>query len=85
MPESTPPISDPPIADLLFLVSYHLCKAYPALDPFRIDDLSFIQVAEVFTSTIRARREPSACTNNEIRTIRNGEPAILRPAGDNWF
>lgn len=68
-------------------MSYNLCKAYPALDPFRVDELPLVQVAEVYRRTISARRytDPDAPAPGVIRTVRDGKTVELRPAGDSWF
>ena len=68
--------------EFLFELEYNLCKEFPALSPFDVDEISFFDVLDLFLKMrkmqIRIQRE-----TEEIRGER--DQVIRRPADDSWF
>ncbi len=63
-------------------MQYNLCKEYPALSPFDIDNTAFFDVLDLFARTrkmqIRIQEKIDETREDKVQIIR-------RPAGDNWF
>ena len=63
-------------------MQYNLCKEYPALSPFDIDNTAFFDVLDLFERTrkmqIRIQDKIDEIKENKVQIIR-------RPAGDDWF
>lgn len=59
------------------MISYQLCKEFPALSPYEIEDRTFCEVIHLYSDVRRM----------QIRDKKNKDPnrIIRRPAGDNWF
>jgi hypothetical protein len=63
----------------LFELEYNLCKEYPALTPFEIEDTSFFEIIDLFAETRAMQIRLKEITDP------NYEQVIRRPAGDDWF
>jgi hypothetical protein len=63
-------------------MQYNLCKEYPALSPFDIDNTAFFDVLDLFARTrkmqIRIQEKIDETREDKVQIIR-------RPAGDDWF
>ena len=68
---------DTPLDETLFLIIFNLCKIFPSLDPFEIEDRPFGRVIELYSDTIKAKKRENAEANPN-RVIR-------KKAGDDWF
>lgn len=61
----------------MFIISHQICKEYPALSPYDIDDRRFTDVIGLYKDVRRMQiREKKANDPNRI---------IRRKAGDDWF
>ena len=58
-------------------MSYQLCKEFPALTPYELDNRRFKDVIDLYVDVRQM----------QIRTKKNSDPnrVIRRPAGDDWF
>lgn len=66
---------------MLFELSHSLCKAYPALSPFDVDEKPFGVVISTFGDMITLSNKEA-----KIEKIKNDPNyKIMRPAGDDWF
>lgn len=71
-----------PLSEYLFELTYGLCKEYPSLHPWKIEQKPFHEVIVLFSKTRRVQmREEKEIQNQQPKA--NG--VIRRPAGDNWF
>ena len=72
-----------PVDEALFEMVFCLCKEYPALSPFEIDERRFVDVIDLFADTrrlqIRAEKE------RDFERTPDAEKVIRREAGDSWF
>jgi len=62
---------------VIFNINYQLCKEFPALTPYEIDDRTFVEVIDLYAD-VRALQIREEKLNDPNRVIR-------RPAGDKWF
>lgn len=69
-----------PLFEALFNLSYQLCKEFPALTPYDVDEKAYCKVIELYADIramqIRENKEKKKDDPNRI---------IRRPAGDDWF
>jgi len=69
---------------LLFLISHQICKEYPALSPFDVDERNYCDVIRLYADVIGLNMELTK--NREVAQKRPKKDEIIRrPAGDNWF
>ena len=63
-------------------MQYNLCKEYPALSTFDLDNTAFFDVLDLFARTrkmqIRIQEKIDETREDKVQIIR-------RPAGDDWF
>ena len=64
----------------MFELEYNLCKEYPAMTPFELENTSFFEVIDLFIDTKKMQMRIE-----EIREEPKKEKVIRRPAGDDWF
>lgn len=64
-------------------MSYSLCKEFPALTPFDIDDKPYHDVIVLF-GEVRTMQKRIKKYNKKHYT-KDGKKIIRRPASDNWF
>ena len=62
-------------------MSYGLCKEFPALSPFDIDQKAFHDVIILFSRVRTLQMKESKVTGKQHVQ----SDVIRRPAGDNWF
>lgn len=59
------------------MVVHQLCKEYPALSPYQLEEKSFCDVIRLYADVRRMQiRE---------KKINDPDRVIRRPAGDDWF
>jgi hypothetical protein len=59
------------------MVVHQLCKEYPALSPYQLEEKSFYDVIRLYADVRRMQiRE---------KKINDPDRVIRRPAGDDWF
>lgn len=70
-----------PLCECLFLMSYNLCKEFPAMSPFYLDEKPFCEVVGLYARlrTVQIKEE------KEVKKHKQTPEVIRRPAGDNWF
>ena len=69
---------------MLFLINHQICKEYPALSPFDVDDQRYSDVIKLYADVIGLNMEISK-TREEPKRQPKKDQLIRRPAGDNWF
>ena len=72
-----------PVDEALFEMVFCLCKEYPALSPFEIDERRFVDVIDLFADT--RRLQIRADKEKEFISTPDAEKVIRRPAGDDWY
>lgn len=68
---------DSPLHEVLFDIEYNLCKEFPALSPWEIDDRSYHKVIRLYADTRRVQIHD--------QELSDPDRVIRRRAGDNWF
>lgn len=64
-------------------MSYQLCKEFPALTPYDLDEKQFCKVIDLYSDVRRVQiREKKTAS---LPVPEKKEKVIRRPAGDNWF
>lgn len=66
---------------MLFLINYQLCKEFPALSPYDVDDKSFHAVIKLYSEVRIMQMNEEGLQEKE----NNPNRVIRKPAGDNWF
>ena len=63
------------------MLNYQLCKEFPALTPYEVDEKPYHEVIELYSEvrTLQMNQEK----RNPITD--NGTKIIRRKAGDDWF
>jgi hypothetical protein len=61
-------------------LEYNLCKEYPAMTPFELENTSFFEVIDLFIDTKKMQMRIE-----EIQQEPKKEKVIRRKAGDDWF
>lgn len=69
---------------MLFLISHQLCKEYPALSPFAVDEQRYCDVIGLYADVIGLNMEINK-TREAPKKRPQKDEIIRRPAGDNWF
>lgn len=73
----------------LFILSFQLCKEFPAMTPLDIDEKSFDAVIDLFadvrTMQIREKKKENKRGLFSKKKTKKNEQIIRRPAGDSWF
>ena len=69
---------------MLFLISHQLCKEYPALSPFEVDERRYCDVIRLYADVIGLNTELTK-TREVAKKQSKKDEIIRRPAGDNWF
>lgn len=60
-----------------------MCKYYPALSPFEVDEKKYREVADIYGDVLQLIRRNDKEKKAEKKVI--DDQVIRRPAGDNWF
>lgn len=70
-------MDDTPLYETLFTLSYQLCKEFPAITPYDVDEQTYESVIELYADVRRM----------QLRETKQNDPnrVIRRPAGDDWF
>lgn len=68
---------DSPLHEVLFSIEYNLCKEFPALSPWEIDERSYHTVIRLYSDTRRIQIRD--------QKLRDPDEVIRVKAGDNWF
>lgn len=66
--------------ETLFDLNYQLCKEFPAMTPYDVEDKPFCRVIELYADVRRVQIKE----RKKIETPEK-EKIIRRPASDNWF
>lgn len=61
-------------------MSHNLCKEYPALSPFEVDDMSYSDVIDLYSDI----RTMQISDNKKSKKKETGKK-IYVPAGDDWY
>ena len=69
---------------MLFIIAYQLCKEFPALSPYDIDEKRFRDVIKLY-SDVRTMQIRESKIQKEIEKANDPNRIIRRPAGDDWF
>lgn len=59
------------------MIEYQICKEFPALDPWRVDEQTFHNVIMLFASTMKVTKN--------VRKLTDPNRKIMKKAGDDWF
>ena len=75
-------MDDTPFHESLFNIVFGLCKEYPALSPYELEERSFYDVIALFADTRRVQ-----IREDKHRRIERGEEELVirRKAGDDWY
>ncbi len=68
---------DSPLHEVLFSIEYNLCKEFPALSPWEIDERSYHTVIRLYSDTRRIQIRD--------QELKDPDRVIRRRAGDDWF
>lgn len=70
-------MDDTPLHEILFQISYQLCREFNALSPYEIDERTFDEVVDLYADM----------RTLQIGTRERSDPnrVVRRPAGDDWF
>lgn len=66
---------------MLFLINYQLCKEFPALSPYDVDDKTFHAVIKLYSEVRTMQMNEEGLRDR----INNPNRVIRKPAGDDWF
>ena len=67
------------------MISYGLCKEFPALSPFDIEKKTFHDVIVLYSKIRKYQIKENKGTVKLETVNRQGKNVIRRPDGDNWL
>ena len=73
-----------PLYESLFTMSHNLCKEYPALSPFAVDDMGYGDVVDLYADVRRLQISQKKEMDNSGRKKNKGKDIYI-PAGDDWY
>jgi hypothetical protein len=62
-------------------MSHNLCKEYPSLSPFDIDEMSYCEVISIYAEV----RGMQISDKKEAKNTSKQNNKIYVPASDNWY
>ena len=74
-----------PLYESLFTMSHNLCKEYPALSPFAVDDMGYGDVVDLYVDVRRLQISQKKEMENNSGRKKNKGKDIYIPAGDDWY
>lgn len=64
---------------MLFMINHQLCKEYPALNPYDVDEKSYDMVIDLYSDVRKLQLK------TKVNTDDKGDRVIRKKAGDDWF